>query len=100
METLLNINFKFNFMKNYLLRSSSRKMLFSAMMASALLAGTSIPVWADRTEVEVIMQSVKVQGQVLDVNGEPVIGASVQEKGTTKGGYHLYWLSESRIFGF
>ena len=85
METLLNINFKFNFMKNYLLRSSSRKMLFSAMMASALLAGTSIPVWADRTEVEVIMQSVKVQGQVLDVNGEPVIGASVQEKGTTNG---------------
>ena len=30
-------------------------------------------------------QAVKISGKVVDVNGEPVIGASIVEKGTTNG---------------
>ena len=31
------------------------------------------------------MQAVKVSGRVVDINGEPVIGASIQEKETSNG---------------
>lgn len=32
---------------------------------------------------EVLQNSVKITGKVVDVQGEPVIGATVMEKGTT-----------------
>ena len=34
---------------------------------------------------EVLQNSVKITGKVVDVQGEPVIGATVMEKGTTNG---------------
>ena len=35
--------------------------------------------------MEVTQQTVTVKGQVLDLNGEPIIGANILEKGTTNG---------------
>lgn len=34
---------------------------------------------------ELLQNSVKITGKVVDVQGEPVIGATVMEKGTTNG---------------
>lgn len=72
-------------MKNEFLKFSSRRILFSAAMASALLAANPQTAFAELHEVQEIMQGIKVQGKVVDATGESVIGASVLEKGTTNG---------------
>ena len=72
-------------MKNDFLKNSSQRVLFSAMMVSALVAGNVAPMHAEVTSVQSVLQSVSVKGQVLDAEGIPVIGASVLEKGTTNG---------------
>lgn len=45
------------------------------MMASALYAGCPQAVFATVNEVQVILQSGTVKGQIVDENGEPIIGA-------------------------
>jgi len=55
------------------------------MMASALYAGCPQAVFATVNEVQVILQSGTVKGQIVDENGEPIIGATVMLKGTSKG---------------
>ena len=50
--------------------------LSSAAVATGLL---------DSAAMEVTQQTVTVKGQVLDLNGEPIIGANILEKGTTNG---------------
>lgn len=72
-------------MKNKFLKFSSKRILFSAAMASALLAANPQAAFAEAHEVQEIMQGIKVQGKVVDATGESVIGASVLEKGTTNG---------------
>ena len=72
-------------MKNGFLKNSSQRVLFSAMMVSALVAGNVAPMHAEVVSVQSVLQSVSVKGQVLDAEGIPVIGASVLEKGTTNG---------------
>lgn len=72
-------------MKNEFLKFSSKRILFSAVMASALLVGNSQIVFADTSEVRIVMQSGTIKGQIIDTNGEPVIGANVQVKGTGTG---------------
>lgn len=76
---------KFDFMKNDLLRFSSKKILFSAVMGSALLVGSPQIISAGVNEVMTTMQTSTIKGLIVDANGEPVIGASVQVKGTTTG---------------
>lgn len=80
---LLILNFKF--MKNEFFKFSSRRILFSTVMASALLAGSPQTVFAEVNGVQTVMQTGTVKGQVVDATGEPVIGATVQVKGTTNG---------------
>lgn len=72
-------------MKNDFFKLSSKRILFSTMMASALLAVSPQSVFADVNEVQSVMQTGTVKGQVVDANGEPIIGASVLVKGTTNG---------------
>lgn len=72
-------------MKNGFLKNSSQRVLFSAMMVSALVAGNVAPMHAEVVSVQSVMQSVSVKGQVLDADGIPVIGVSILEKGTTNG---------------
>lgn len=73
-------------MKNEFFKFSSKRILYSAMLASALLAGNSQAMYADVHEVQVMMQAATLKGQVVDANGEPVIGASVMVKGITSKG--------------
>lgn len=80
---LLILNFKF--MKNDFFLISSKRILFSMMMASALLAGSPQAIFAGVNEIQAVMQTGTVKGQVVDVQGEPIIGASVLVKGTTNG---------------
>lgn len=70
---------------NNILKSSSRRVLFSMMLASAL--GVSVPqaVFAEAMKIQAVMQTITVKGTVVDASGEPVIGASVLMKGTTNG---------------
>lgn len=73
-------------MKNDFLKFPPKRILFSAFFISAALLGEGVsPVYADVTDVREAMQTTKVTGVVLDPNGEPVIGATVMEKGTTNG---------------
>ena len=73
-------------MKNDFLKFPPKRILFSAFFISAALLGEGVsPVYADVTGVRTAMQTTKVTGVVLDSNGEPVIGATVMEKGTTNG---------------
>lgn len=55
------------------------------MMASACAWGGALPVWAEMPGTQVAMQSVSVKGKILDADGNPVIGASILEKGTVNG---------------
>lgn len=68
-----------------LLKFSSKRILYSAMMASALLAGSPGTAFADTDNILEVLQNSTVRGKVVDASGEPVIGASVVVKGTTTG---------------
>ena len=72
-------------MENDFLRFSPKRVLYSVVMVSALWVGNPQKAFADTGEVQVAMQSGMVKGRIVDVNGEPVIGASVSVKGTTTG---------------
>ena len=72
-------------MKKNLFRFPSKRILFSTMMTSALIAASPLTAFADVTEVEIVMQSAVIRGRIVDVNGEPVIGANVMLKGSTNG---------------
>lgn len=72
-------------MKNDSFKASSKRIVFSTMIASALLAGGPQIAFADVNEVQTAWQSGTVKGKVVDVSGEPIIGANVMVKGTTNG---------------
>lgn len=58
--------------------------LYSMLIVSALSMGT-LPSFAENSlTVQNVLQSKKVKGQVTDVNGEPIIGATVTLKGTNQ----------------
>ena len=81
----INVSFKFYVYEKSLFRFSSRRILFSTVIASALIAGGSQAVFADAGEVQVVLQTGTIKGKIVDSNGEPVIGANVMVKGTTNG---------------
>lgn len=64
---------------------SPRRMWLSAVMASVLVAGSPLAVFADTGSALWSQQANTVEGIVTDANGEPVIGASIVIKGTTNG---------------
>lgn len=72
-------------MKNEFLKFSSKRILFSAAMASALCVGSPQQAFANVNEVQAIMQAGTVKGTVVDATGEPIIGANIMVKGTTNG---------------
>ena len=67
------------------MRISPKRMLFSAVMASALVAGSPFSAFAGTGGVQWAQQANTVEGIVTDANGEPIIGASIVIKGTTNG---------------
>lgn len=72
-------------MRNEFLLFSPKRVLYSAVMVSALLCGGNIQTHAEALHAQAVMQTVTVKGQVMDPTGVPVIGASVLEKGTSNG---------------
>lgn len=52
-------------MKNEFFKFSSRRILFSTVMASALLAGSPQTVFAEVNGVQTVMQTGTVKGQVV-----------------------------------
>ena len=73
-------------MKQRFMQFSTRGVFLSTLVVSALAAGFPQSAWAAGTsEVQSVMQTGTVKGQVVDSTGEPVIGANVQVKGTTNG---------------
>mgnify|MGYP000865721020 FL=1 len=90
----------FMYMKKSLFRFSSRRILFSTVIASALIAGGSQAVFADAGEVQVVLQTGTIKGKIVDSNGEPVIGANVMVKGTTNGCMKLLIERCQRNFGY
>lgn len=63
---------------------SSKQILFS-MLAMACMSGNPLTAVAESTNVQAVAQTGVIKGQVVDANGEPIIGASVVVKGTTNG---------------
>lgn len=72
-------------MKKDFLRIPSKRILFSTMVAAAFVAAGPQTAFADVNMVQAVLQAGTVKGRVVDVTGEPVIGASVVMKGTTTG---------------
>ena len=70
-------------MKNVNLLTSSRRL----MALTALASGIACPLQSlmAATESQVVQQTGTVKGQILDPNGEPVIGATVKVKGAKSG---------------
>lgn len=58
--------------------------LYSMLIVSALSMGALPSFAANGLAVQNVQQSKKVKGQVTDVNGEPIIGATVTLKGTNQ----------------
>ena len=88
-------------------RGLSNKKILTVVAISTLLLSSGNVIATQTTidgslRVTEQLQTQIVNGLVVDVNGEPVIGASVVEKGTTNGGItdingNLFrWLSNSR----
>ena len=72
-------------MKENLFRFSSRKILFSAMIASVFVAGNPQSVFADAEDVRTVLQAGTIKGKIVDSNGEAIIGANVKVKNTVNG---------------
>lgn len=60
-------------MKNEFFKFSSRRILFSTVMASALLAGSPQTVFAEVNGVQTVMQTGTVKGQVWMPMGNPLL---------------------------
>lgn len=69
-------------MKKESFRLSSKRVLLSAMLATALIGGFSSPCHAENQALNGLSQSGAVKGQVLDENGDPIIGATIRVNGT------------------
>ncbi len=61
-----------------------KELLFSAMLSLSMLGGATI-LCPGRAMASVTQQTVKVKGQVVDQQGEPLIGATVRVKGAQSG---------------
>ena len=73
-------------MKSNSLRNN-RKALAALLLCTGFIAGHPLSMMAgsNETSLEIVQQQIKVSGVVKDSMGEPVIGASVVEKGTSNG---------------
>lgn len=74
-------------MKSDSLKNNRKAVITAFLLCTGFVAGHPLTVMAidNETSVEVVQQQIKISGIVKDATGEPVIGASVLEKGTTNG---------------
>ncbi len=72
-------------MKNVFLEFKSGKVLCSLLTILALLSGSPQKAFSGDRDVQSVLQSGVIKGQVFDESGEPIIGASILVKGTSNG---------------
>ena len=70
---------------DFLKRTSGRRVLFSAALLASLCMGSPQFSYAATENIQTVMQNGTVKGRIVDGMGEPVIGASVQVKGSGTG---------------
>ena len=70
-------------MKNGTQTPLPKRMLFSAALATAFMVGFPMAAQADIQHVNAINQSGGVKGNIVDQNGDPIIGATVRVDGTS-----------------
>ncbi|MDR1718175.1 MAG: TonB-dependent receptor [Prevotella sp.] len=65
----------------------NRKFLAILLLCSGSFVGGPLPTLADNNEKDsqITHQQIQITGVVRDTNGDPIIGASISEKGTTNG---------------
>ena len=64
-----------------------RDVLSTSLLVTAVLSGGSIPLQghAETNATNIVQQAKSIKGTVVDANGEPIIGASIMEDGTSNG---------------
>jgi len=67
-------------MKNDFLKISPKRILFSTVVASALMVSSPQTVYADTNAEYAIAQANVTKGRVIDASGEPLIGVNVKVK--------------------
>ena len=72
-------------MKTELLKRLSGRLSLLVAMASIGLISNPLSLFAESHSMHVVMQANQAKGVVVDPNGDPIIGASVVEKGTSNG---------------
>ena len=70
---------------DFLKKTPGRRVLFSAALLASLCMGSPQFSYAAAENVQTVMQNGTVKGRIVDGTGEPVIGASVQVKGSGTG---------------
>lgn len=69
-------------MKTETLQLTKKHILLSSVLAVSMLGLEPIHAMAESSQVNAVQQTKTIKGQVLDSNGEPVIGATVKVEGT------------------
>lgn len=64
------------------LQLSRKQILLSSVLATIVLGTTPIQMQAEIIPMNVVQQNQALKGQVLDNNGDPIIGATVKVEGT------------------
>lgn len=62
-----------------------KKQLFPVMLCLSIMGGVAVPSTVMASSSVQQSQTIKVKGQVVDQDGEPLIGATIKEKGATSG---------------
>lgn len=72
-------------MTNYFIQLKSKQLILTSALTVVFLAGSPYNKVMAQVKTNGIQQNGVVRGQVLDQNGEPVIGATVKAKGSSTG---------------
>ena len=72
-------------MKDEFLKKLSARVSLLSFVVAILLTSNPLAVLADTNVSYSIAQADVIRGLVVDANGDPIIGASVIEKGTSNG---------------
>ena len=72
-------------MKNVLLRNLSERPLLCTTIALSCIINKPLTIFATPLSSHIMMQESIVKGTIVDASNEPIVGASIAEKGTTNG---------------
>ena len=71
--------------RSFVTTHACKHVVLSALLLSAFLIGSPLSTNADILSTQAVQQNGVVKGQVVDHNGEPIIGATIKVVGTDRG---------------